>query len=147
MDRYSFLLPHVEADLNVTPNLLLKVARSHKKSACGADAWSMDDLAVLPWEAWRQFLAMITDQPHTLIGSLTSLAKRAPIAKVKGQVCRSCDVRLLDIYSSIFRVLASACVIQLRPWIRQVFHPAQFGCQGGVLKAVTRISLSGGTSS
>ena len=124
-DRYSFLLPRVPTSLQLSPSMLQKTARSQKKSSPSFDSWTPEEL---------------TENPASLLGTLTCVSKCVPVAKTKDAVCEVSDVRPLDIYSSIWRVISSACVQQLRGWLRTVLHPSQMA-QFGVLKACARIAV------
>ena len=145
-DRYSILLPHQECQAEVLPRHLMEVARSTRKSMPGLDAWTHAEMASLPIQAWQQLLDICARNPWSLLSSLTSVFRRAPIPKVSEGVCLPGDVRPIDLFSVILHILASATTGQLRYWTICVMHPGQYATQGGVLLACARIAWASETS-
>ena len=50
------------------------------------------------------------------------------------------EVRPIDLFSVILRVMASASTGILRSWTAEVLHPGQFPSKGGVVVACARIA-------
>ena len=139
-DKYSLFLPHQPCSPTLLPHILVDVAKRARKTSTGLDAWTHAEVASLPKEAWHQLLQICVHNPVSLLMSVTSLFKRVPIPKTVAGVCGAADVRPIDVFSVILRVMASATTIQLRHWVGVTLHPGQYAFNGGVLAACARIA-------
>ena len=139
-EHYSFLLPHFEFSSMVLPMHMMDVAKRAKTSAGGLDGWSHQEVAALPMQAWFWFLVVCSVSPLSLLSSVTAIFRRVPISKTGSSVCQPQDVRLIDLFSVLLRLHATAATKQLIPWSITVLHPRQYASRGGVLVAVSGIA-------
>ena len=138
-DRYSMFLPNQPCDLHLHARSLADFAKRATKSTPGLDAWTHAELAFLPLPAWQQLQEICAQNPLSLLMSVTSMYRRVPIPKGQGGVCLPSEIRPIDVFSVILRVMASATTGILRTWIATVLHPGQFASKGGVVIACAKI--------
>ena len=78
--------------------------------------------------------------PDQLRKHLVTLVKRVPLEKHEG-ICDAKDVRPIDLFSALMRVLSSAAYNLAKPWACAVLHPNQCATQGGIIRALSRVAL------
>ena len=137
--RYSLFMPRFEFHAEITDTLLWHTAKGVSVASPGLDAWTAQEVKLLPKQAWTQFLYMLRNQPETMKTKLVSLVKRVPIEKHDG-VCAPKDVRPIDLFSVVLRVLSSATYQLLKPWTSQVLHPNQHATNQGALYVASKIA-------
>ena len=109
------------------------------RSAAGPDGWTVPELRTLPEEAWTSFLTILgNDDPGC---SLTMLYRRVPVEKGDKTSPEPDDLRPIDIYSVLWRLLAPVQVDSLIGWRARILHPTQFASKGGVLTAASRVGF------
>ena len=138
-DKYSMFLPRMEYDVTLTSDLLYMTARSMKNSSPGLDAWTTSEVKHLPRQAWEQFLHIFVNRPHELESELTTLVKRVPVEKKEG-LCAAKDIRPIDLFSMLLRLVSSATYNLIRPWMQRVLHPNQHATTQGALHAAAKIA-------
>ena len=138
--KYSFLVPRCEYDVEIEPAMLLSAAKNAKDSTMGLDAWTVKEVKLLPLQAWDALLKVLRFEPEAMRRELVSLVKRVPIEKHEG-LCSVEEVRPIDLFSVILRVVSSAAYAVARPWTCTVLHPSQYATQGGAIVAASRIAL------
>ena len=138
-DKYSMFLPRMVFDVPLTSDILYMTARSMKKSSPGLDAWTTSEVKHLPRIAWDQFLHIFNNRPHELESELTTLVKRVPLEKKEG-LCTPRDVRPIDLFSVLLRLVSSATYNLIRPWMQRVLHPNQHATTSGALQAAAKIA-------
>ena len=119
---------------------LFNMAKRARKSTPGLDAWTHAELASLPLAAWCYLLEICQHNPVSLFFSVTSVYRRVPVPKGSQGMCEPGDIRPIDIFSVILRVIASATTGMLRYWTTSVLHPGQLASRGGVLMACAKIA-------
>ena len=77
-----------------------------------------------------------------LAHSLSYIFKRILLEKGDRDIPSVADLRPIDIFSMIWRVVASAQSAMLRVWTANVLHPMQFASRGGTLAALARIGAT-----
>ena len=140
-ERFSFLLPHVPFDTPLEGRHVQDVTKMARgSSTAGLDTWTFRELKLLPRRAWDLLVYLFTHKFSTFFDSLTCVVKRVPIEKYPS-VCSPDQIRPIDLFSAILRVLSSATFCIIRPWAFQVLHPSQLASQGGAWKAAAKIAL------
>ena len=138
-DSYSLLLPHVPMSLDLTTEAILDKVKRLKHSSPGPDGWSTRELRALPKVAWQHLVRLwkISSVEKSFFG----LFKRIPVAKVKDQVPDATQIRPIDVFSQVTRLVSAVLVDGIRPWLVQILHQSQFASLGGALCAVSRLNL------
>ena len=139
-ETYSFLLPRVQFEQELTPFHLHEAAKHSKPSAPGMDAWTHSEIRALPLIAWETFLEIYHGNDDTISESLLNQVRRIPFEKKEG-VCQPQDIRPIDLYSGLIRTYSSATYNLLKWWSRQVLHQQQYASQGGILLAISKFAL------
>ena len=138
-DVFSLFVPHVPFTFNLHPKLLHRQIRLARDSSPGPDGWSREELKMLPEQAWCDLLRVLGT--FDKIGATTvGLFRRVPISKVEGVPAPS-EVRPIDVFSMVLRVISSAVTRGIRPWVVQVTHPSQLSSQGGVQLAAATMTV------
>ena len=139
-DSYALFLPHVPCDVCVTPQMLKDRTRYMKKASHGCDGWSIEEIRKLPESAWVSFLRMYTDVWPLAPPAQLTLKRRTPIEKTKSGVPQPSQVRPIDVFSVLLRLVASCICTMLQQWIRAVTHHTQTATHGGILNSVMNIA-------
>ena len=124
---------------DLTTELIVDVAKHAKQSASGFDSWSIDEIKALPSAAWDLLRRIFVNCYDSMEKELVTLVKRVVLEKHDG-LCSETEVRPIDIYSLLMRVISSATYRLARPWACQVLYPNQYATQGGALKAVAKLA-------
>ena len=139
-DKYSFLLPHFPFGCHLSAQDLVDAAQQAKKSSAGIDAWSQQELALLPKDCWLSFMQVCSESPESLFMSVSGAFRRVPIPKVDGGVCPLDVTRPIDVFSCRLRTHASALVLAVKAWSQKVIPKCQLAAHGGVLKACSKLA-------
>ena len=139
-DKYSFLLPRLECSPLLTHDMVIQAAKATSVLAPGLDAWTIPEAEVLPPQAWEALLNIVRRSPDQLKAHLVTLVKRVPLEKHAG-ICTAKDVRPIDLFSVLLRILSSAAYNLAKPWACAVLHPNQCATQGGIIHALSRVAL------
>ena len=140
-DKYSMLLPRCECHDSLTPELVAQVAKRAKESAPGLDAWTLKEARALPVTAWQALLHIIKDRPEQLKKELLTLVKRVPLEKHEG-LCKALEIRPIDLFSVILRIVSSAAYTAAKPWAHVVLHPNQYATHGGIVYALAKVAVA-----
>ena len=139
-DRFVLFLPHIPCSVNITGHAIKQHVRLMGNGSHGCDGWSVAELKALPLGAWESFVALyLTSWPWNPPEQLI-LKRRTPIEKVNVGVPTAKQVRPIDVFSSLLRVVSSYICAMLRMWLRQLTHPTQTATHGGVLHAVMQMA-------
>ena len=60
---------------------LFNAAKRAKPSAVGLDAWSHEELASLPMDAWYWFILVVSLSPMSVLSSISAIFRRYPSPK------------------------------------------------------------------
>ena len=140
---YSFLIPRVQMWAWPDANTLKATASEMKKSAVGPDGWAIEELMLLPVDAWEQLSSIIKGSRFALSGSLTSWFRRVAIPKKQGLIGPD-QVRPIDIHSTIVRIISSAVCRLINPGTKAIVHRNQYATMGGTRAAGSQDRLPNG---
>ena len=140
-DRYFLTLPNSHFELTVTGASLSYHAKSASKSSPGLDAWTSQQVEALPIACWN-LLAEVICGDWCSNRSLLGWFRRIPISKVSDEPPLPSQVRPIDIFSQVVRIVSSAQVQVLKGWMRQVLSPSQHATIGGISQAVGRLAFA-----
>ena len=131
-DAWAIFLPHVPYELHVQGVHLRNQSLSQKASAPGPDGWCASELALLPVQAWDSLLDILSARGADFASSLLAVFRRIPVEKERDLFSLPTpeQIRPLDIYSMVVRILVSTQTSVLRPWLVQVIHPTQYATFG-----------------
>ena len=141
-DHFSLFLPRMEMQCVMNGDILCDYVKVLRKTAPGVDGWTQPELRALPREAWHSLLDCIRNPAGDLAHSLSYIFKRIPLEKGQKDLPCATDLRPIDIYSMIWRLVAAAQCAMLRTWKAAVLHPTQFASRGGTLEALSRVGAT-----
>ena len=139
-DKYSMFLPVRECHCELDVNLVVYRVKHLSLSSPGLDGWSVHELKALPRQAWEHLVSLWKHAFPGFRHTFFALVKRIPIAKVADSVPTPDQIRPIDVYSLIVRVMSSATVDGIRGWLRSVLHPNQHATMGGTLIATGKLN-------
>ena len=142
LDKYSFFVPKVPCMVRLTPELLSEQAKQMRISACGPDAWSVQEAKRLPYAAWSALIELITG-PNFSWASANFLlfSRRTPVVKPGVTDPEAGDIRPIDVHSVILRIILGGFAACLRGWLRAILHHSQFSAFQGILPPVACLAL------
>ena len=89
--------------------------------------------------AWDLFRRIFHENFDTMKRHLVTLVKRVALEKRDG-LCADKDIRPIDIFSVLMRIVSSATYRLVRSWAMRVLHPDQYATQGGAVLATCRLA-------
>ena len=113
-DHLAAFLPRLEMRCVITAEVLHDKVKRMKKTAPGVDGWTQRELKALPRKAWENLIMAVTQPQGDLAFTLSYLFKRIPVEKGDFDVPSASDLRPIDIFSMIWRVVSSAQSMMLR---------------------------------
>ena len=140
-DRFAAFLPHVPCVIDLSAAMMKDRARYMKKRTHGCDGWAISEIQKLPTQAWEAFLWAYKNVWPNRPPELLTLKRRTPIEKAKTGVPEVNQVRPIDVFSTLLRLVASCLCILLRTWLLSVTHPTQTATHGGILASVTSLAF------
>ena len=139
-DLFGIYLPVFQSSFRLTGIKLKRAAQKMKKSAPGPDGWSVAEIKALPLCAWNQLAALYNSPAWNPRTTLLSAFRRIPIEKsTQWELPEAANIRPIDIFSTITRVISSAATTELEDWRKHVIHKSQHATHGGALEASARI--------
>ena len=139
-DVYSLFFPHFPFAAGVTCEDVTKQLEKKKRSASGPDGWTRRELKALPRQAIAQVLRILSTTEGWKHSLLTHF-KRVPICKNPLAPPTADNFRPIDVFSHLLRLLTSAQVAALRPWLTKVLHRSQYASDRGALAAVADLNV------
>ena len=136
-DSFAIFLPHHPCSLEITPERLYSAAQRLKKSTHGPDGWSVQEVKRLPVEAWTSFYHMYVGAWRHVI----SLKRRTPLEKSASPAPSPRQVRPIDVFSILLRLVSSVACANLRSWTRQITHSTQTATHGGISRALACLAV------
>ena len=140
-DRFAIYLPHVPCWVQMTGAMLASLAKVMKKGTHGCDSWTIREIQKLPEAAWSDFLRLYTSVWPRNPPELLILKRRTPIEKNRTGVPDPGQVRPIDVFSTLLRLVSTCLCALLRIWLRQVTHDSQTATHGGILHSVTALAF------
>ena len=143
-DAWAIFLPHVPFEIHLQGIHLKNQSLSQKVSAPGPDGWGASELALLPVHAWDSLLSILAVKDNDFSSSLLAIFRRIPVEKERELTSLPTpeQIRPLDIFSMVVRILASTQAALLRPWLAQVVHPTQYATFGGCVPPIARMTIA-----
>ena len=139
-DHLSLFLPCVKIKPMLTPDHFISRVRKMKKHAApGVDGWSVPELIQLPGAAWQNLIRILGSGLGWGLGGLSLLFRRVPIEKSRDDIPGPQLLRPIDIYSVLWRLIASVQTECLTLWRTEVLHPTQYASKGGVVMAAAKV--------
>ena len=139
-DIYSLFIPTFPFRADVSAQAILVQLKRMRRTAAGPDGWNREELRALPQQAWTDLLELLRRSPTALSNSVLSLFKRVPIIKDPSVPPSPDNFRPIDVFSQVLRLITSAQVAALRPWLQKVLHRSQFASDRGAVAAVGQLN-------
>ena len=140
-DSFAMFLPHHPCSLEITPERLYSAAQHLKKSTHGPDGWSVQEVKRLPVDAWTSFWRMYMGSWRYVNPPLLSLKRRTPLEKNANPAPTPKQVRPMDVFSILLRLVSSVACANLRTWTRAITHVSQTATHGGITRALASLAV------
>ena len=140
-DVYSLFLPHVPFVAIVTVDTIRAQLTRMKNTTAGPDGWVRKELRALPDAAWHDLLYILSHRPESFSDTTLALFKRVPILKSEAAPPSPDNFRPIDVFSQLLRLVTSAQVAAIRPWLQQVLHSTQYASHKGATKAMAELNV------
>ena len=134
-DVYSLFLPHVPFSASVSLETIKAQLGRMKKTAAGPDGWTRQELRALPDQAWVDLIYILSSRPQSFSDTCLALYKRVPVLKNLSSPPSPDNFRPIDVFSLVLRLITSAQVAAIRPWLSKVLRRSQFASDRGAVSA------------
>ena len=140
-DVYSLFIPHVPFVACVTLETIKTQLRRMRKTASGPDGWTRQEPRALPDQAWIDLIYLLTTRPQSFSDTCLALYKRVPILKNLSLPPSPDNFRPIDVFSLVLRLITSAQVAAIRPWLSKVLHRSKFASDRGAVSASAELHV------